>query len=219
MTANSQAMCSSFKKDLLNGVHAFSAAYRTIDSFKAALHLANQGLGATTTAYGSNTATSTASTIAGTVLTIGGTVAGVFVVGMKLNGAGITANTIITADTGGAGGAGTYTVNNSQSISSQAINSTGELTGTNYTAGGVVVTNTNIPTVTGTTAFWTPAANFVWTTLTSNGTFDSVLLYNDTAAGKNGVSVHTFGAQNVTAGTFTLTMPANAASTALLNLA
>jgi len=33
------------------------------------------------------------------------------------------------------------------------------------------------------------------------------------------VSVHTFGAQSVTAGTFTLTMPANAAGTALLNVA
>jgi hypothetical protein len=45
-----------------------------------------------------------------------------------------------------------------------------------------------------------------------------VLIYNVTQGGK-AVSVHTFGAQTVTAGTFTLTMPTNAAGTALLQIA
>jgi hypothetical protein len=49
--------------------------------------------------------------------------------------------------------------------------------------------------------------------------FDAVLIYNDTASGKNAVSVHTFGAQTVTAGTFTLTMPTNDASNALIRIA
>lgn len=64
-----------------------------------------------------------ASTIAGTLLTIGGTVTGVFAVGQTLTGAGISAGTIITALGTGTGGAGTYQVNNTQTISSQVIGS------------------------------------------------------------------------------------------------
>jgi hypothetical protein len=45
-----------------------------------------------------------------------------------------------------------------------------------------------------------------------------VLIYNSSASNK-AVSVHTFGDQTVTAGTFTLTMPANTTSTALIRLA
>jgi len=102
--ANTQAMCTSFKVDLLNAVHAFSTSVPahtagTADTFKAALYLASATVNATTTAY----------------------------------------------------------------------SSTGEVTGTNYTAGGV--------------------------------------------------SVHTFGSQTVTAGTFTLTMPTNDSSTGLIRLA
>ena len=50
-------------------------------------------------------------------------------------------------------------------------------------------------------------------------TFTPSLIYNDTSATKLAVSVHTFGSQTVTAGTFTLTMPANDASNALLRVA
>ena len=88
-----------------------------------------------------------------------------------------------------------------------------------HTAGGVAVTNATAPTTSGTTAFWTPSASLVWTTVTLATAFDAVLIYNDTAAGKNAVSVHTFGSQTVTAGNFTLTMPANDATNALLRLA
>jgi hypothetical protein len=48
--------------------------------------------------------------------------------------------------------------------------------------------------------------------------FDTVLLYNSTQSDK-AISVHTFGSQTITAGTFTLTMPSNTTSTALLRLA
>ena len=47
--------------------------------------------------------------------------------------------------------------------------------------------------------------------------FDCVLIYNSTQ-GNKAVSVHTFGSQTVTAGTFTLTQPTNDASDALLRL-
>jgi hypothetical protein len=95
---------------------------------------------------------------------------------------------------------------------------TGEVSGTGYTAGGVSITSWNAPASTGTTAFTTPTASFVYTTVTLSTAFDSVLVYNNTQGGK-AVSVHTFGAQTITAGTFTLTMPTNGATTALLQIA
>lgn len=54
------------------------------------------------------------------LLTVGGTVAGAFGVGNVLTGSGITNTSIIGLGTG-AGGAGTYFVNKTQSISSQEI--------------------------------------------------------------------------------------------------
>jgi len=100
--------------------------------------------------------------------------------------------------------------------------STGEVTGTNYTAGGVTVTNGTAPTATNSSAtagvaYWTPSASFVYTTVTLTTAFDTVLLYNSTQSNK-AVSVHTFGSQTITAGTFTLTMPSNTTTTALLRL-
>ena len=100
---------------------------------------------------------------------------------------------------------------------------TGEVTGTNYTAGGVAVTNATAPTSTNSSAtagvgYWTPSASIVYTTVTLSTAFDTVLLYNSTQSNK-AISVHTFGSQTITAGTFTLTMPSNTTSTALIRLA
>lgn len=100
---------------------------------------------------------------------------------------------------------------------------TGEVssTGTGYTAAGIAVTNANDPANTGGTgvvAFWTPSASLAFGTVTLSTSFDCVLIYNDTAAGKNAVSVNTFGATTVTAATFTLTMPVSDLSTGLIRL-
>lgn len=100
---------------------------------------------------------------------------------------------------------------------------TDEVTGTNYTAGGVTVTNATAPIATNASAtagvaYWTPSAAFVYTTVTLSTAFDCVLVYNSTQSNK-AVSVHTFGSQTITAGTFTLTMPSNTTTTALLRLA
>tara|TARA_R110000868_G_scaffold25102_3_gene98004 strand:- start:2458 stop:2934 length:477 start_codon:yes stop_codon:yes gene_type:complete len=100
---------------------------------------------------------------------------------------------------------------------------TGEVTGTNYTAGGVTVTAATAPTATNSSAtagvaFFTPSASITYTTVTLSTAFDAVLIYNSTQSNK-AVSVHTFGSQTVTAGTFTLTMPSNTTTTALLRLA
>lgn len=109
--------------------------------------------------------------------------------------------------------------------STTAYTSTGEVTSTNYTAGGVNVTNANPPTSTNTSAtagtgYWTPSASIVYGSSGSPVTFasfDCVLIYNSSQSNK-AVSVHTFTAQTVTSGTFTLTMPSNTTSTALLRL-
>lgn len=102
-----------------------------------------------------------------------------------------------------------------------AYSTTGELAASgNYTAGGVTVTNATAPANTGGTgivAFWTPSASVSWTNLTSSGSFDCALLYNSTNSNK-AVAAFTFGAQSVTSGNFSLTMPTNDLSTGLIRV-
>lgn len=155
--ANTQAMCTSFKGELLIGAHQFgsvtlvsrtSLTAPTTDTFKAALYLVSATTNASNTAY----------------------------------------------------------------------TATGEVSGTNYTAGGVTVTNATAPNTSGTTAFWTPSASFAWTTVTLSTALDAVMVYNSTQSNR-AVSVHTFGSQTVTAGNFTLTMPTNDATNGLVRIA
>lgn len=96
-----------------------------------------------------------------------------------------------------------------------AYTATGEVSGTNYSAGGVSVTNANTAGLTSSTTFWTPSASIVYTTVTLSTAFDAVMIY-DTGATNRNLGVFTFGSQTVTAGTFTLTMPTNNSSTALI---
>lgn len=102
------------------------------------------------------------------------------------------------------------------SPSTTAYTATGEVSSANYTAGGATVTNGNQPTTSGTTAYWTPSANITWTTVTI--TTDCALLYNSTQSNKS-VCSFTFGTQTVTAGNFTLTMPTNDSTNALIRIA
>jgi hypothetical protein len=73
------------------------------------------------------TASGSSSTISGTVLTIGGSVSGVFTIGMVLTGTGVQLATYITSYGTGTGGAGTYNISLSQTVSS-ATSITGTLT-------------------------------------------------------------------------------------------
>jgi hypothetical protein len=160
--ANTQAMCTSFMGQLLNGGHQFgtitlvsrtSLTAPTVDTFKAALYLTTATVNASTTAYSASN----------------------------------------------------------------------EVSGTGYTAGGVTITAWNAPTATNSsttagTAFTTPTASITYTTVTLTTAFDAVLIYNSTQS-NTAVSVHTFGSQTITAGTFTLTMPANTTAAALLRIA
>ena len=154
--ANSSAIATSFKAELMLGAHQFgtvtivsrtSLTSPTTDTLKAALYLTTGSIGAGTTTY----------------------------------------------------------------------SSTSEVSGTNYTAGGVTVTNATAPTTSGTTGYWTPSAAIVYTTVTLATAFDTVLLYNSTQSNRAILS-YNFGSTTVTAGTLTLNMPTNAAGTALIQL-
>jgi hypothetical protein len=137
----------------------------------------------------------------------------------------LVSRTSLTAPTTDTFKAAMYFASATINASTTAYSATGEVTntsGTGYTAGGLTVTNATAPLSTNTTAtagvaYWTPSASFVWTALTITTAFDSVLIYNSTQSNK-AVSVHTFGSQTITSGTFTLTMPANDTTNALLRL-
>lgn len=149
--ANTAAISTSFKQDLLNGLHAFGTtvvrASTSADTFYGALYLASGSLSAATTAY----------------------------------------------------------------------SSTSEVSGSGYTAGGAAITNGTAPTTSGTTAYWTPSASIVWSSVTLATAFDTVLLYNNTATGKNAVANLNFGSQTVS-GSFSITMPTNNSTSALIRL-
>lgn len=149
--ANTQAVAVSFKREILNGIHALGTtvvrAGTTADTFKAALFLASATINASTATY----------------------------------------------------------------------STTGEVTGTNYTAGGVTFTWT-APADDGTKSYATPSASFAWTTVTLATAFDCVLLYNSTQ-GNKAIAAYTFGSQTVTAGNFTINMPTNDGTTGLLRIA
>ena len=133
------------------------------------------------------------------------------------NATGIPAHTLATADVFKAA---LYTA--ASSLGTTTTSYTGavtEVSGTNYSAGGVTVTFGTAPSNTTTTAFLTPSASITYTNVTLSTSFDAMLLYNNTNSGKNAVAVFTFTAQTVTAGTFSLTMPTNDATTGLLRIA
>ena len=88
--------------------------------------------------------------------------------------------------------------------------------GTNYTAGGLTLTISQVPTSSGTTAFIDfDDLTFPSATITANG----ALIYNATQ-GNKAVAVLAFGGDKTsTAGNFTIQFPAAAASTAILRIA
>ena len=140
----------------------------------------------------------------------------------QLGTATLVSRTSLTAPTTDTLKAALYLASATINAATTVYTTTGEVTGTNYTAGGITVTNATAPASTNTsstagTAYWTPSASLTYTTVTLSTAFDCVLFYNSTQSNK-AISVHTFGSQTITAGTFTLTMPANTTAAALLRL-
>lgn len=147
--AISQSMATSFKVELLDGVHAFGTTVArgstTPDTFKIALYTSSATLGASTTVY----------------------------------------------------------------------TTSGEVTGTNYTAGGNTLTNV-APTSTGTTAF-TDFNDTTWAnaTITARG----AMIYNSTQGNKC-VAVFDFGSDKTsTDGDFSVIFPTADASNAVIRIA
>jgi len=141
----------------------------------------------------------------------------------QLGTATLVSRTSLTAPTTDTLKAALYLTTATINAATTVYTVTGEVSGTNYTAGGITVTNATAPSSTNTSAtagvaFFTPSASLTFTTVTLSTAFDCVLLYNSTQSNK-AISVHTFGSQTVTAGSFSLTMPANTTSAALIRLA
>lgn len=146
--AITQAICSSFKKELLQGVHDFgnNAVYPPAggDTFKIALYTSSASLDSSTTVY----------------------------------------------------------------------TTSGETSGTGYTAGGGTLTNLGT-SLSGTTAYLS-FDNFTWSTATISAA--GALIYN-ASQGNKAVAVLSFGATySSTAGNFTITFPANTSTTAVIIL-
>jgi hypothetical protein len=106
-----------------------------------------------------------------------------------------------------------YTANANLGTDTTVYTATGEITGTGYTAGGIPLTGATVNT-SGTTAYvdfnnavWTPAA------FTCRG----ALIYNASKSNK-AVAVLDFGADKTASTQFTVTLPANTATSALIRL-
>ena len=141
----------------------------------------------------------------------------------QLGTATLVSRTSLTAPTTDTLKAALYLASATVNASTTAYSASNEVSGTGYAAGGVTVTNATAPTSTNASAtagvaFFTPSASITYTTVTLATAFDAVLLYNSTQSDK-AISVHTVGSQTITAGTFTLTMPSNTTTTALIRLA
>lgn len=149
--AITQAMCTSFKVELLSGGHNFNTtnvarSANTADSFKIALYTSSATLDATTTAY----------------------------------------------------------------------SATNEASGTGYTATGNVLTISQVPTSTSTTA-WLDFSDTTWSssTITANG----ALIYNDTNS-DTAVAVLAFGGDKTsTNGDFTIIFPTADSTSAIIRIA
>lgn len=92
--------------------------------------------------YSSSAAALVTGSISGTTLTVTAVSSGTLAVNQKITGTGIAANTTIVSFGTGSGGTGTYTVNNSQTVSSTTISGFTKLTtGAPSDVNAVVVTD------------------------------------------------------------------------------
>lgn len=218
MAGTTTAICTSFKRDLQNGLHRFAqsrtftctgTSSQTWTSVSALTGLANgQFLSGTNVASGTRMAdvlsgssifVSKASTGAiGTITAVGDTfnIALIKVSPTGTYGAASTAYADITG--------------NSDEVAS----------GGGYTTGGAALTNVD-PTTSSTTALIDFTPDPAWTSATFSAT--AAMIYNTTRNGPTAnpaVSTHDFGGtQSVTSGTFTAVMPTPDATNAILRIA
>lgn len=214
----STAMCSSFKGDILSGLHCFNAdAVFTADT---------DGSTAVLTSVSSLTGLAVGMAVSGTGIAAGSVIASIdsatqITLSKDTTAAGSTVAITAQGDTFRAalimaGMSGTY-----GAASTNYTDITGnsdETSGTGYVAGGNALTNVS-PVVSGTTAF-IDFSDVSWT----GASFSTAgfMIYNSTRRGPiatRACSVHDFGGtQTVTSGTFTIIFPTADASNAILRI-
>jgi hypothetical protein len=213
------AMCSSFKRELLQGAHCFTAQLsRTGDVVSGNQTIGNlssiadlcRGMPISGTGIAANSfienIPSAASITVSRAPTAGGTGIALTIKGDDIKMA------LIKASPAGVYGAASTNY-------SQIVTNGDEASGAGYTVGGMLLTNVT-PTLSGTTALtnFSPNPTWVSATFSTNG----CMIYNSSARGGvtgRAVSCHDFaGTQSVTSGTFTVVMPAADANNAILRI-
>lgn len=106
-----------------------------------------------------------------------------------------------------------YTSAASLGASTTVYTTTGEVVAAGYTAGGNTLTGVSVST-SGTTAY----VDFADTTWTTSTTARGALIYNSSKADK-AVAVLDFGTDKTSTNTFTVQMPPNSATDALIRIA
>lgn len=107
-----------------------------------------------------------------------------------------------------------FTANANLNADTTVYDPTNEVAGTGYTAGGVVLTNVTVLT-SGTTAY-VSFDNAVWDP--AGFTARCALIYNSSASDK-AIAVIDFGSDKTSNTLFTVQMPANTASSAIIRIA
>jgi len=106
-----------------------------------------------------------------------------------------------------------YTGNADLNQSTTAYTATGEISGTGYTAGGKLLTGATVNYDTTNSVAYVNFNNVVWSPATF--TARCALIYNASASNAS-VAVIDFGSDKSCSNTFTVTMPSNTYSTALI---
>jgi len=109
-----------------------------------------------------------------------------------------------------------YTANANLNQSTTVYSTTNEVVGTGYTAGGVTLTGATLQTDPTTSTVYVNFNNAVWNPAAF--TARCALIYN-TSAGNASVAVIDFGSDKTCSNTFTVTMPTNTSTTALIRSA
>jgi len=108
-----------------------------------------------------------------------------------------------------------YTSSASLSAATTAYTTSGEVTGTGYTAGGKALTNVD-PVLSGTTGF-VDFSNISWTSATF--TARGALIYNSTNGNKAVVVLDFGGDKDVSNGTFSISFPTPSSTAAIIRIA
>jgi hypothetical protein len=103
-----------------------------------------------------------------------------------------------------------YTAEANLNEATTAYDSTNEVTGTGYVAGGVALTGVTINS-----SEFTAYVDFADVVFNASVTARCALIYNNTVVGKPSIAVLDFGSDK-TSTNFTITMPANTATAALI---